>query len=152
MARPTTALPSNSRFNICSPSWRLLSFPRRHRLDRQRVDPFLHQLAERGIDFSLPLDPVEAGECGAFDGQREMALAARVMAGMADMLVALVFQLEAGGREGGGQPLDHFAGNGSGGGVRHRHYIEAFEERGTSGAAADQMARTGGGRREPLLG
>src|SRR5687767_12478456 len=74
----------------------LLSFPRRAGLDRQRMDPLAHQLAERGIDFALPLDPVQAGECGTFDGQREMAFAARVVAGVADMLLALVLEIEPG--------------------------------------------------------
>lgn len=88
------------------------------------MDAVTHQLSKRGMDFALPFDPAEAGESGAFDGEREMALAARVMAGMADVLLALVLKFEPGGRERGGQPLDHFPGDRSGGGIRHHSYIE----------------------------
>ena len=60
------------------------------------MDSIAHQVAERAIDFALTLDTVEPGEGGTFDGQREMAFAAWVMAGVADMMVALVLEVEAG--------------------------------------------------------
>ncbi len=64
-----------------------------------------------------------------------MAFAARIVAGVTDMLVALVLQVEPGGRKRGSQPLDHFPGDGSGGGISVAmgawSYIEGFEERGS---------------------
>ena len=47
------------------------------------MDPLMHQFAERGIDFSLPLEPVQAEESGAFDDESKMAFAPGIMAGMA---------------------------------------------------------------------
>ena len=112
----------------------------------------MHQVAERGINPPLPLDPVLAGERGAFDDEREMTLAARVVAGVPDVLLALVFKLQPGGRQSGGQPLDHLGCDRSGGGVRHHSYIERFRERGrmqilvTKGERADwiEARRTDG--------
>ena len=107
------------------------------------MDALVHQLAERGVNLALPFHPVQAGESGALDDEREMALAACVVAGMPDMLVTLIFKIEPGGRKGGGQPLDHLAGDGSGSSIRHRSYIERFRERGrmqilvTKGERAD---------------
>jgi hypothetical protein len=54
------------------------------------MNPLAHQLAERGVDFPLPLNPIQTGEGGTLDGQREMAFAARIMPGVANMLVTLV--------------------------------------------------------------
>lgn len=90
------------------------------------MDSLAHQVAERGVDLALALDAVEPGECGAFDRQREVAFAARVVAGVADMMIALVFKLEAGRRQGRSQPLDHLAGNRTGGSGAHRVYIGAM--------------------------
>ena len=61
------------------------------------MNPLAQQFAERGVDFALPLDSVQPGESGAFDDQREMAFAARIVAGVTDMLVALVLELQTGG-------------------------------------------------------
>ncbi len=61
------------------------------------MDPLAHQVAERGVNLALPIDPAQTGEVGAFDGQREMALSPWVVAGVPDMLVALVLKVEAGG-------------------------------------------------------
>jgi hypothetical protein len=90
------------------------------------MDSIAHQVAERGIDLALALDTVEAGECGTFDRQREVAFATRIMAGMADMMIALVLKLEAGRIERSGKPLDHFACNWTGGSGAHRVYIGAM--------------------------
>jgi len=49
------------------------------------VHALAHQLSQRGIDFALALDPAEAGEGRAFDGQREVAFAARVVTGVPDL-------------------------------------------------------------------
>ena len=111
----------------------------------------MHQVAKRRIDFALPGDAVQAGEGGALDDQGEMAFAARIVAGMPDMLVALVFQVQPSGRQGGGQPVDHLACNGSGGSFGHHSYIEAFEESDTSGDAAIKMAWAGGRSGNALL-
>lgn len=121
------------------------------------MDALVHQFAERGVNSALPLDPVQAYESGAFDDEREVAFAARIMAGVADMLVALVLELQPGGRQGDGQALDHLAGDRAGGGCLsgswgHRSYIERFRERGrmqilvTKGERADWIeARRGDG-------
>ena len=71
--------------------------------------------------------------------------------GMADMLVTLVLEDQAGGFEGGCQPLDHFRGNGSGGDLWHRSYIEEFGAGDASDGTADEVARSGRGRKGPLL-
>jgi len=112
------------------------------------MDAFTHQLAQRRIDFPLPLDPVQPGEDGTFNDQCEMAFAARVMASMANMLVALVLQDQAGGGKGGRQPFDHFPGDRSGGGLGHDSYIEgltyedAMEIRIIKGQGADRIEGT----------
>ena len=90
------------------------------------MDSLAHQVAERGIDFALALDAVEPGECGAFDRQREVAFATRIMAGVADVMIALVLKIEAGRRQGRSQSLDHLAGNRAGGSDAHRVYIGAM--------------------------
>jgi len=60
------------------------------------MNAFAHQLAKRCIDLPLSLDAAEPGECVTFDDERKMAFAARVVAGMADMLPALILKIEAG--------------------------------------------------------
>ena len=87
------------------------------------MDPLAHQVTERSVDLPLPLDPVQAGESGAFDNQREMAFAPRVVPGVPDMLIALVFEFHPSWRERGRQPLNHLAGDRSGGSFGHRPYI-----------------------------
>lgn len=107
------------------------------------MDSLAHQVTERSVDLPLPLHPVQAGECGAFDNQREMAFAAWVVPGVPDMLVALVLEFHPGWRKRGRQPLNHLAGDRSGGSFGHRPYIERFRERGrmqilvTKGERAD---------------
>src|SRR5688500_17958556 len=64
--------------------------PRRARLDRQRVYPLTHQVAERRIDRALAFEPAHPLEPGRDDLDAEMALAAAVVAGMAAMLGAVV--------------------------------------------------------------
>src|SRR5688500_10288187 len=104
------------------------------------MDPLVHEIAERRVDSALSVDAVQPGEGWTFDRQRKMAFAARIVTGVPDMLVTLIFELQKGRRQRRGQPLDHLAGNGSGSSIRHGSYIEVFEERDTSGDAADQMA------------
>ena len=84
------------------------------------MDALAHQVAERGIDFALALDAAEVGEDRTLDSQREMAFATRVVTGVPDMLMALVLKIETRRAEGGGESLDHFAGDGAGGSDAHR--------------------------------
>ena len=94
------------------------------------MDPIVHQVAQCGIDRALALDAGHAGEGCAFDDQREMALAAVVMAGMADVMITLVFEIEPGGREARDEPVPDFSGDrgvarfGGGGDAVHHFYIE----------------------------
>ena len=90
------------------------------------MDSFVHQLAERGIDCALAGDAVEAGEGGRFDDQRKMAFAAPVVAGVADVAVALVFEVEASRSKARDEALLHRDGDraGSSGGRVHLFYIE----------------------------
>jgi len=62
------------------------------------MNPLAHEVAERGIDLALPIDPIQPGEGGAFDRQREMAFTTRIMAGVPNMLVTLVLKLQPGRR------------------------------------------------------
>ena len=114
------------------------------------MDPLAHQFAERGIDFALPLDPVQAGEGGTFDGQREVAFAARIVPGMADMLVALVLQIEPCRRERRGQSIDHFAGDRSGTQVATRQTKWHGRVEGTEARCSVPGCREPGEFRAPL--
>ena len=60
------------------------------------MDALLHEVAERGIDQPLPLDPRLAGKGRAFDLEAEMAFAGRVVAAVAAMGFAVVGELEQG--------------------------------------------------------
>lgn len=72
------------------------------------MDAFIHQLAERGIDRTLALDPAHAGEGWALDRQAEMALAGRVVANVAAMLLAVVNQMDSRGGQCGAKPALDF--------------------------------------------
>jgi hypothetical protein len=102
------------------------------------MDPIVHQLAEGSVYLPLSFDAVQSGKQGTFNAQREMTFTARIVASMADMLVALILEAQAGRRKRCGQPLDHFAGDGSGGGIDHRSYIGRFVERGSNANPGDQ--------------
>jgi hypothetical protein len=58
------------------------------------VDSAFHQVAKRPVDHPLPLDARPAAEGGAFHLEGEVALARRIVAGMAAMLFAVVDQLD----------------------------------------------------------
>ena len=103
-------------------AWR--SFARGDRLDGQSVDPVAHQVAQGGIDGALAGYAVLAGEGRAFDGQGEMAFAAAVVAGVADVMVALVFESETGRGKGRFEAADHLGGDGAVGGAVHLFYIK----------------------------
>ena len=108
-----------------------MSFSRRHGADGEGVDTFAHQVAEGGVDLALALDAVEAREGGTFYCQRKMTFASGIVAGVADMLVALIFELEMRGAQRDVQSFDHFPGDGAGGSIGHGHHIEAFGARGS---------------------
>src|SRR3712207_2822018 len=71
-----------------------VSFAWRPCLDGEGVDPLLEELGKRRIDRALPLKAVHARKLGRLDLDCEVAFAARVMAGMAAMLFAVVDYLE----------------------------------------------------------
>lgn len=58
------------------------------------MNPLVKQVAECSMDEPLPLDPRLSSESRAFDAQREMALALRVMTAVATMLFAVVDELD----------------------------------------------------------
>ncbi len=80
------------------------------------MDALVHQLAERGIDRALALDPVHAGKGGAFDHQAEMALAGGIVAAVAAMLFAVVDQMDAGRGERRAEATFDIGRDGTGGG------------------------------------
>ena len=90
---------------------------RRERADLQRVHLGRHQIAERSVDQPLPLHAVEAGELRALDGQREVALAAARVTGVADVLVAVVLQFEPARLEIGLEAAQQFGRDGTGGSI-----------------------------------
>lgn len=101
-------------------------FPRRFRLDRERMDPISDQLTQCAIHQPLPLDPRFARKFGAFDPQSEVALARRIVAAVAAMLFAIVDQLDSSGIQRIEAPK-HFGCNRSRGSDLHRAYIWLFE-------------------------
>lgn len=82
--------------------------------DRQSVDPVFHQIAERFIDRALPLKPAHPGKVGRFDLDREMALAAAIMPGVAAMPAAVVDHSKPGRSECFAQAFLDFGGDRSG--------------------------------------
>jgi len=96
------------------------------------MDSLSHEVAERGIDGALAGDAGEAGEGGGLDGQREVAFAATVMPGVADVSVALVLKIEANGVKRLFQSVDHLARDGArsrgGGSIGHRPYIIGLKQ------------------------
>ncbi len=88
------------------------------------MDAVVEEVAERGVDEALAGDPRLARERRAFDGQREMAFAAAVVAGVADVAVALIVELEPGRGKRGEEPLPDLGGDRGGGDAVHLFYIE----------------------------
>lgn len=105
------------------------------------MHPLAHQFAKRGVDGALALDPILASEGLSLDHQREMAFAAAVVAGVAAVPVALVFQLEPDGMKRLRQAADDLGGDGAGGlgsgSIGHDDYIEASGDETTSGDARE---------------
>src|SRR5690606_15544266 len=102
--------------------------PRRARLDRQRVDAVPQQLAERGVDGALAVEPGLARKGGGFDDDGEVAFAAAVVASMAAMLFAVVDHLEPRRGERGVETGRDFGGDGAGESACHRPYIKGSRE------------------------
>jgi hypothetical protein len=90
------------------------------------MDPVADQLAQRGMDHALPLDPALAGKSRAFDHQREVAFAGRVVAAMPAMLLAIIDQLEPCRCKRRAEQAAHLDRDGAGGGLAHWPYIEAM--------------------------
>jgi hypothetical protein len=91
------------------------------------MDALVHQLAERGIDGALALDPGEAGEGGAFDGKGKMAFTRGIVAAVTAMLFAVIGEFEVGRVQRCRQAAGHFGGDRAGGGRAHCVYIEAMQ-------------------------
>ena len=68
----------------------LSDFGRRACLNGEGVDALGQQIGQRGVHHPLSVDAGTPIECGRDDLDREMAFAARIMPGMAAMLVAVV--------------------------------------------------------------
>lgn len=90
------------------------------------MDAVVHQVADRGVDEALAGNTRLAGEGRAFDRQREMAFAAGVVPGVADVVRALVLKLEPGGAKRLVEAAGHFGGDGGGGSGGHPAYIGRF--------------------------
>ena len=81
----------------------LVDLGRRHRLQRERVDALGQFGGEQAVNKPLAIDARLAGELLRNDRDPEMRLAARIMAGVTGVLVALVDDLERDGGQGLGQ-------------------------------------------------
>lgn len=95
------------------------------------MDALLHEVAERGVDQPLPLDPRFAAECGAFDGQAEVAFPRGIMAAVPAMLLAVVGQLDPRWMKRRIEPPEHFSCDRTGSRGAHRTYIERLNKRGS---------------------
>src|SRR5579859_4536119 len=78
------------RRGICPSSASLSGLAGRARLDGQRMDALDQQFGERLVDQPLARHAVQPFEGGGCDFHREVAFAARIMADMAAMLLAVV--------------------------------------------------------------
>ena len=90
------------------------------------MDALVHQFPKGRVDLPLPLDPAQTLESAAFYDQGEVALAARIVTGMADMLMTLIDEFQAGRGQRRREPFNHFPGDGSGGSIGHWPYIGGF--------------------------
>ena len=92
------------------------------------MDPFAHQIAERCIDQSLPIDSVLSDKNRTFDAQLEVAFAFRIVAAVTAMLLALVDELYPGWRKRRIEPAKHFSCDRTGSLCVHLPYIEGFDD------------------------
>jgi hypothetical protein len=77
--------------------------------NRQGVDSGVHEIAKGQIDHPLAFDTVFAGERLAFNSKAEVALAGRVIAAVAAMLLAVIRQFDAGRRKRRVEAGEHFS-------------------------------------------
>jgi hypothetical protein len=89
------------------------------------VNPLADEFAERRVDHPLPLDPRPTGEERAFDQQREMALAGRIVAAVPAVLLAIVDQFNFR-RLQRLETAKHFLCDRAGGECVHHAYIEGL--------------------------
>jgi hypothetical protein len=87
------------------------------------MDALGQNVGQRGIDGALALDAVKALESGRDDLDREMALAAGIVAGVTTMLRAVVAHDEMGWGERLGKTSGDLGGHGTGASVWHIAYI-----------------------------
>src|SRR3954464_595524 len=76
---------------VSSLSFRLFWGARRN---GERVDGILHQVAERIVRLAVARDDRLPGEARRHDGEAPVRIAAGMVAGMAAVLLALIFELE----------------------------------------------------------
>src|SRR3954470_3826826 len=76
---------------VSSLSFRLFWGARRN---GERVDGILHQVAERLVHHAVARDDRLPGEARRHDGEAPVRIAAGLVAGMAAVLLALIFELE----------------------------------------------------------
>ena len=89
------------------------------------MNPIVHQFSKCGVDCALARNPVQASEDLGLNGECEVAFAAAVMAGVADMMIALVFENEVRRSKRGDEALFYLGGDravGGGDGI-HLFYI-----------------------------
>src|SRR5580704_18972903 len=73
---------------------RLHAFPRRLRMDRQRVDTALKLARQRRVDHAMALDPALSAEGFRHDIESEMGFAARPVSGMALVVMGFIFDAQ----------------------------------------------------------
>jgi hypothetical protein len=78
------------------------------------VNALFEQVCERMIDRALPLDAAQACEGGRLDFDSEVTFAARVVAGVAAMFLAVVNDLEVRRAECLSETFGDFCGDGAG--------------------------------------
>lgn len=115
----------------------MLLFAGRFRLDREGVNPIGEEIGKRLVDRALAGDAVEARKGRRFDLHGEVALATRIVAGMAAVEFAVVAHDEMRRSEGLLEPARDFGRHRPGYLTGHRAYIwglvrerEAVGERG----------------------
>src|ERR1700675_955445 len=74
---------------------RLHAFPRRLRVNRQRVDTALEFACQRRVDHAVTLDPALSAEGFRHDIESEMGFAARPVSGMALVVMGFILDTQA---------------------------------------------------------
>lgn len=116
--------------------------------DRQRVNAFLQQVRQRGVDRALAPDPAHPLESRRHQFHREMAFPPRVVAGVAAMLLAVVADDEVDGVQSLSQAFVDFRGDGAGFKRAHCAYIAGLIGKGSRLASAGKRQARFHGRVE----